>query len=167
MISAEWLFQNHWDHIAMVKLLRIQLDTEATAFPMDDQERDEEIAAIVLSRPLFDSLPHKHDYRGSSTERAVLAMDQPQAIRQTIALQKQLAVFEFLLQTFDSLMSILDISEQQFILLYYGKHYSLVRVTEVSDSPVYGFSKTTVWTYKNKLLAKCDSLLYRLCPPLS
>jgi len=167
MISAEWLFQNHWDHIAMVKLLKLQLGTEATTFPMSDQERDEEIAAIVLSRPLFDGLPHNHDYRGSSTERAVLAMDQPEAIHQTIALQKQLAAFEFLLKIFDSLMSILDISEQQFILLYYGKRYSLVRITEVSDGPVYGFSKTTVWTYKNKLLAKCDSLLFRLCPPCS
>ena len=39
-------------------------------------------------------------------------------------------------------------------------------MTEAAGSPVFSLLKTTVWTYKSKLLSKCDSLLQCLCPPL-
>ncbi len=167
MFSAEWLFQNHWDHIAMAKLLEIQLDTDVSLIPMTEKERDEEIAALVLSRPALDGLPKAHGFRCNSTERAVLALENHQDSLYANALKKQLTVFRYLLKVFDSLMSIIDCSEQRFILLYYGKHLSLSRMTEEPDSPVYGLSKTTVWNYKHKLMVKCDILLQRLCPTLT
>ncbi len=166
MISAEWLFQNHCDHIAMVKLLEIQLDTEELPTPMTEKERDEEIAALVLSRPTFDDLPKMHGGHGNSTERTVLALEQSAVAIQTAELQKQLTAYRYLLKTHDLLMSILTTSEQQFIDFYYGKHLSLSGMTEAAGSPVYGLSKTTAWSYKSKLLAKCDSLLLHLCPLL-
>ena len=43
---------------------------------------------------------------------------------------------------------------------------TLTGMTEAAGSPVFGLSKTTVWTYKSKLLNKCDSLLRCLCPSL-
>ncbi len=167
MFSAEWLFQNHWDHIAMVKLLEIQLDTDVSLITMTEKERDEEIAALVLSRPALDGLPKAHGFRCNSTERAVLALENHQDSLYANALKKQLTVYRYLLKVFDSLMSIIDCSDQRFILLYYGKHLSLSRMAEEPDSPVYGLSKTTVWNYKHKLMVKCDVLLQRLCPTLT
>lgn len=166
MITAEWLFRNHCDHVAMAKLLEIQLDTEATSISMTEKERDEEIAAMVLARPTYDGLPKSHGKRGNSTERTVLALNRPELAMHIAELQKQLTVYRYLLRTYDSLMSILEDSEQQFITYYYGKRLSLSGMTEAVGSPVYGLSKTTVWTYKKILLTKCDSLLCRLCPSL-
>ena len=54
MISAEWLFKNHCDHVSMARLLEIQLDTEIVPIEITEQVRNEEIAALVLSRPPFD-----------------------------------------------------------------------------------------------------------------
>ncbi len=168
MISAEWLFKNHCTHVAMAKLLEIQIGTEALPITLTEKERDEEIAALVLARPPFDGLPKAHGGRSNSTERTVLALEQPGAVVQKHIeeLQKQLSVYHYLLKTYDALISILPVSEQQFIDFYYNRQLSLSRMTEVTDSPVHGLSKTTVWTYKTKLLMKCDSLLRCLCPSL-
>lgn len=168
MISAEWLFKHHCDHVSMARLLEIQLDTEIAPIAITEQERNEEIAALVLSRPPFDGLPKAHGRRSNSTERVVLALEQPSAIlkKHSAELQKQLSVYRYLIKTYDSLISILPETEQQFIDFYYNKQLSLTGMTEVVGSPVFGLSKTTVWTYKSKLLCKCDSLLHCLCPSL-
>ena len=168
MISAEWLFKNHCDHVSMARLLEIQLDIEIDPIEITDQERNEEIAALVLSRPPFDGLPKAHDGRSNSTERVVLALEQPSDTlkRHFTELQKQLSVYRYLIKTYDSLISILPEAEQQFIDFYYNKQLSLTGMTETAGSPVFGLSKTTVWTYKSKLLSKCDSLLRCLCPSL-
>lgn len=168
MISAEWLFKNHCDHVSMARLLEIQLDTEIASVVMTERERDEEIAALVLSRPSFDGLPKAHGRHSSSTERTVLVLNQSKDALQkhSIELQKQLAAYRYLIKTYDSLLSILPETEQQFIELYYNKQLSLAGMTEAVGSPVLGFSKTTVWSYKSKLLCKCDSLLCCLCPTL-
>ena len=94
MISAEWLFKNHCDHVSMARLLEIQLDIEIDPIEITDQERNEEIAALVLSRPPFDGLPKAHDGRSNSTERVVLALEQPSDTlkRHFTELQKQLSV---------------------------------------------------------------------------
>lgn len=168
MISAEWLFKNHCDHISMARLLEIQLDTNIAPFVMTEQERNEEIAALVLSRPPFDGMPKAHCGRSNSTERVVLALEQPSDTlkKHSAELQKQLSVYRYLIKTYDSLISILPETEQQFIDFYYNKQLSLTGMTEAVGSPVFGLSKTTVWTYKSKLLSKCDSLLQCLCPSL-
>lgn len=168
MISAEWLFKNHCDHVSMARLLEIQLDAEITPITMTEQERNEEIAALVLSRPPFDGLPKVHSGRSNSTERAVLALEQPGNTlqRNSIELQKQLSIYRFLIRTYDSLMSILSETEQQFVTFYYNKKISLAGMAEATGSPVFGLSKTTIWTYKSKLLSKCDTLLRCLCPSL-
>ena len=168
MISAEWLFKNHCDHVSMTKLLEIQLDAEIVPIIMTEQERNEEIAALVLSRPPFDVFPRAHGRHSSSTERAVLALEQPDNTlhMHSIELQKQLSIYRYLIKTYDSLISILSETEQKFIDFYYNKNLSLTEMTEAADSPVFGLSKTTVWTYKSKLLSKCDSLLHYLCPTL-
>lgn len=168
MISAEWLFKNHCDQVAMARLLEIQLDTDAVQVTMTEKERNEEIAALILSRPPFDGLPKAHVGRSSSTERTVLALEQSDAVMnsRTRELQKQLSVYRYLLKTYDALISILSEPEQQFVDFYYNKGLSLTRIAEIAGSPVYGLSKTTVWTYKAKLQSKCDSLLQCLCPSL-
>lgn len=168
MISAEWLFKNHCDHVSMARLLEIQLDTEIVSIEITEQERNEEIAALVLSRPPFDGLPKAHGGRSNATERAVLALEQSSTTLQNHSanLQKQLSVYRYLNKTYDSLISILPETEQQFIDFYYNKQLSLTGMTEAAGSPVFGLSKTTVWTYKSKLLNKCDSLLHCLCPTL-
>ena len=168
MISAEWLFKNHCDHVSMARLLEIQLDTEIAPIVMTEQERNEEIAALVLSRPPFDGLPKAHGGRNNSTERVVLALEQPSDTlkKHSAELQKQLSVYRYLIKTYDSLISILPETEQQFIDFYYNKQLSLTGMTEAAGSPVFGLSKTTVWTYKSKLIGKCDSLLRCLCPSL-
>lgn len=168
MISAEWLFKNHCDHVSMARLLEIQLDTEIAPIVMTEQERNEEIAGLVLSRPPFDGLPKARGGRSNSTERVVLALEQPSNTlkKHSAELQKQLSVYQYLIRTYDSLISILPETEQQFIDFYYNKQLSLTGMTEAVGSPVFGLSKTTVWTYKSKLLSKCDSLLQCLCPSL-
>lgn len=168
MISAEWLFKNHCDHVSMARLLEIQLDTEIAPVVMTEQERNEEIAALVLSRQPFDGLPKAQGGHSNATERAVLALEQSSNTLQkhSAELQKQLSVYRYLIKTYDSLISILPETEQQFIDFYYNKQLSLTGMTEAAGSPVCGLSKTTVWTYKSKLLSKCDSLLHCLCPTL-
>lgn len=168
MISAEWLFKNHCDHVSMARLLEIQLDTEIVSIEITEQERNEEIAALVLSRPPFDGLPKAHGGRSNATERAVLALEQSSTTLQkhSAKLQRQLSVYRYLIKTYDSLISILPETEQKFIDFYYNKQLSLTGMTEAAGSPVFGLSKTTVWTYKSKLLNKCDSLLRCLCPTL-
>lgn len=168
MLSAEWLFKNHCDHVSMARLLEIQLDTEIAPIVMTEQERNEEIAALVLSRPPFHGLPKAHGERSNSTERVVLALEQPSDTlkKHSAELQKQLSVYRYLIKTYDLLISILPETEQQFIDFYYNKQLSLTGMTEAAGSPVFGLSKTTVWTYKSKLLSKCDSLLLCLCPTL-
>lgn len=168
MISAEWLFKNHCDHVSMARLLEIQLDAESTPIALSEQDRNEEIAALVLSRPPFDGLPKAHGGRSNSTERVVLALEQSSTTLQkhSAELQKQLSVYRYLIKTYDSLISILPKTEQLFIDFYYIKQLSLIGMTETAGSPVFGLSKTTVWTYKSKLLSKCDSLLRCLCPSL-
>lgn len=168
MISAEWLFKNHCDHVSMARLLEIQLYTNNVPIEMTEQERNDEIAALILSRPPFDGMPKSHSGRSNSTERTVLALDQSDDALQKHSsdLQKQLAVYRYLIKTYDLLMSILPETEQQFVDFYYNKQLSLTGMTEAAGSPVFGLSKTTVWTYKSKLLKKCDSLLQCLCPSL-
>ena len=168
MISAEWLFKNHCDHVSMARLLEIQLGSEIVPVAMTEQARNEEIAALVLSRPPFDGLPKAHGGRSNSTERTVLTLEQQGDVLQkhSAELQKQLSVYQYLIRTYDSLISILPEAEQQFVDLYYSKQLSLTGMTEASGSPVFGLSKTTVWTYKSKLLSKCDALLQCLCPSL-
>jgi len=168
MISAEWLFKNHCDHVSMARLLEIQLDTKFAPIVMTERERNEEIAALVLSRPPFDGLPKAYGGRSNSTERTVLALEQPDDALQkhSAELQKQLSAYRYLIKTYDLLISILPEPEQQFVDFYYNKQLSLTGMTEAAGSPVFGLSKTTVWTYKSKLLSKCDSLLHCLCPAL-
>ena len=168
MISAEWLFKNHCDHVSMARLLEIQLHTKTDPIVMTEQERNEEIAALVLFRPPFDGLPKAHGGRSNSTERVVLALEQPSDMlkKHSTELQKQLSVYRYLIKIYDSLISILPETEQRFVDFYYNKQLSLTGMTEAAGSPVFGLSKTTVWTYKSKLLGKCDSLLQCLCPSL-
>lgn len=165
MISAEWLFKNHNAHMTMTKVIEIQLENATVSVTMSEQERDEKIAAMVLARPPFDGLPKVHGRHSSSTERTVLALEESDATLRahTIELQKQLSVYRYLLKIYDTLISILSVQEQQFVDYYYNQQLSLTAMTEVKDSPVYGLSKTTVWTYKSKLLSKCNSLLRCLC----
>lgn len=154
MISAEWLFKNHGNHVTITKLIEIQLENEAVSIPISEQERNEQIAAMVLARPPFDGLSKTQGRHSSSTERTVLALEEADTLLCThmIELQKQLSVYRYLLKTYDTLISILTVQEQQFIYFYYNQQLSLTAMTEVDGSPVYGLSKTTVWTYKSKLL---------------
>lgn len=165
MISAEWLFKNHNDHVTIIKLIEIQLENATVSVTMSEQERDEKIAAMVLARPPFDGLPKVRGRHSSSTEKTVLALEESDTMLRahTIELQKQLSVYRYLLKIYDTLISILSVQEQQFVYYYYNQQLSLTAMTEVKDSPVYGLSKTTVWTYKSKLLRKCNSLLRCLC----
>ena len=97
MISAEWLFMNHESHVAMMKLLTIQLGSEAEEWELSDEERDEEIEALVLTRTAFDGMPHGKGYCGSSTERAVMHLANEGRYSQKEELRRQLAMYHYLL----------------------------------------------------------------------
>lgn len=150
MIKAEWLFQNHTYHQAMVKLY-------AEAVIM----RDDEISSMVLTRRPLDGMPHIASST-SSTERAVLALAKHESTDNPISPAATLQHFKQYINLFDSVMMILNDKERWFINHYYIQGLSLTALADVPQSPFATSARSTVWYFKGRLLSKADSFLSTL-----
>ena len=72
MIDAQWLFENHFSHLALEKYLLARI--EHLILP-NDLRNAEEISGQTLKRPPLDMPPQKN-YQGSSTERIALLLQE-------------------------------------------------------------------------------------------
>ncbi len=157
MESVEWIFSDHKLHMAMLQLLR-----EEQNFLCDsvwDTDSDEEISGIVLASPTLDGMPHKHG-AGSSTEWAVMKLEEVSQNRQTLAAEIQR--YGRILRLHDAVMQTLTDDERWFVEHHYDNGQSLSILPTLSGSPFSDLSRSTMSNYRKRLLQKASSFLAHL-----
>lgn len=158
MISAQDLLSEHTSHLVLYRLLETAIAESTADMEYCKENEDSVIEALSLSQLPLDGMPHLHS-RSSPTERIatqVLNLKSGQAIR---IKERQLRTVRHYLQLYDTIMELFTEREKWFIDQYYNHKYSLSALIEKSDSPFYGYDRSSVWRFKKRLLTKAEAAL--------
>lgn len=158
MLSADWLFRNHTTHLVVIKLLNAQIDEINEMRNLSQREQNSDIESWSVARPVQDGMPREAS-QNSRVERIVIRLDNIYSEETYNQKQKELRQYRWFAQLYDSLLETLSTKEKWFIEQHYHQQHTLVSITELADSPFFGYDRSTVWKFKKKLLAKADAIL--------
>lgn len=163
MIDAQWLFENHLNHLALEKYLLSRM--EHITHP-DRIENAAEILGQTLKRPSL-GMPPQNSFQGSSTERIALALqggsaDQP---KETIAEYEQLLSFcRFLIELYDAVFISLTSNEAWLIDAVYRQGLTMEMIQHVPDTPYGSCDRSTVYRTKNRIIKKANHFIQTYIP---
>lgn len=153
-MNAKWLFENHLNHLAMVRYLTAQAAEQAR---LRDQLRDETIEGLALARPCMDGMPHASSYSSSPTEWVALTYEDVLNGEPPIA--SALAEYRRYLRLFDCAMVCLTDNEKWLVDQHFIQGIPMAVLAQLQDNPYGPCVRSTLWRYKERVLEKVDRFL--------
>jgi len=157
MVSAEWLFKNHLRHSATVKLLNSQVFRDAGQ--SNNDEENESIESMTLHRHSLEVSSNKKS-ESNPTERIALMLCETPGV---CDLEKERAAclekYQRYLALFDYVMGCLSNKERWLVHQFFVQGVSLANISLRADSPYEGYTRTSIWRCKERILQKADSCL--------
>lgn len=158
MVTVETLFEKHTYYVALVKVLRNEIEYSERQLSQDSIERDEEIASMVLSHAAVIEHHTASQYRASATEGAALKLLPEEIARKRgllVQCERQLFLYNVILST-------LIPKEQWFVSKHYCEKVPMSQMIRDKESPFFEYSRSTVWRYKQRLLKRANDTLFRI-----
>lgn len=159
MIDAQWLFENHLNHLALKKYLLGRM--EHLIYPNETADADE-IFSQALRRPPLD-MPSQKNCQGSSTERiALLLLQENTAQKPNEALkayENQLSCCTFLIELYDAVLVSLTDKEAWLVEAFYHQGLTIDALQRAQDSPYDSCDRSTVYRTKNKIIQKANRFI--------
>jgi len=163
MIDAQWLFENHLNHLALEKYLLLQI--EHIIRPSDFRNAEEISSQVLRSYPL--GIPPQKNHQGSSTERIALILqrDTPEQPKELISEYEPLLSFcRFLIELYDAILVSLTSKEAWLIDTIYHHGWTMEMIQRAPDSPYGSCDRSTVYRAKKRIIKKANSFIQIYIP---
>ena len=163
MIDAQWLFENHLNHLALEKYLLARMEQ---IIRPNDRSNDEEISGQILSRPPLGIRPQRN-YQGSSTERIVLLLqgneiEQPKELIREY--EQLLSYCKLLIELYDTILVSLTTKEAWLVDAIYHHGWTMETIQRMPDTPYGTCDRSTIYRTKYRIIKKANIFIQTYLP---
>ena len=163
MIEAQWLFENHLNHLAMEQYYASQIENIINPH---DTSNNQDIQSQIFMRPAID-LPPQANHYGSSTERIAVRL----ADQKTQSLQKEIPKYEkarhyyrFLNQLYNIIIISLTPDEAWLVNAVFIQKHTFSVIRDSPDCPFGPCDRSTIYRNKQRIIRKANDFIQSYIP---